>query len=134
MIQKLIITDSNGYPHYKRDFDEKLPPIDNTLLSGLISTIGILGKKLFNKEIAKIAFGLGINQSHIFIVSKELLHKRKTIYFVFFLKGEYDEKLVKNVATTIYIENKDQLLSSDNFNNKLRARIDKIIDTRYSEI
>lgn len=134
MIQKFIITDSDGFPHYKRDFDESIPTIDNTLLSGLISTIGILGKKLFKKEIARIAFGLGINQSHIFIVSKELLRKGKTIYFVFFLKGEYNEKLVKNIATTIYIENKDQLVGSDKFNYELNAKIDRIIDSRYSQI
>jgi len=134
MIQKLIITDSDGFPHYKRTFDDKIPPIDDTLLSGLISTIGILGKKLFKKEIAKISFGLGMNQSHIFIVSKELLQRGKTIYFVFFLKGDIDEKLVKDAATTIYIENKDQLLGSDKFSTKLTAKIDRVLDNRYSQI
>ncbi len=134
MIQKLVICDSDGYPYYKRDFDDDLPVIDNTLLSGLISTIGILGKQLFKKEIAHISFGLGINQSHIFIVSKELLRKEKTVYFVFFLKGDYNEKLVKDISTTIYIENKDQLIGTESFSSRLSAKIDKILDNRYSQI
>jgi hypothetical protein len=134
MIEKLLICDSQGYPFYTKDFDSAIPSIDQALLSGLISTIGTLGRQLFKKEIANITFGTGISQSHIFIVTKELLSEGKSIYFVFFMKGECDQKLVKDISTTIFIENKNMLKRSKNFSGQIKDRVDSILKNRYSGI
>lgn len=134
MIEKLLICDSQGYPFYTKDFDSEIPSIDQALLSGLISTIGTLGRQLFKKEIANITFGTGITQSNIFIVTKELLSEGKRIYFVFFMKGECDQKLVKDISTTIFIENKNILKRSKNFSGQIKSRVDSILDNKYSEV
>ncbi|MBD3215216.1 MAG: hypothetical protein GF311_21595 [Candidatus Lokiarchaeota archaeon] len=134
MIEKLLICDSQGYPFYTKDFDSAIPSIDQALLSGLISTIGTLGRQLFKKEIANITFGTGVSQSHIFIVTKELLSEGKSIYFVFFMKGECDQKLVKDISTTIFIENKNMLKRSKNFSGQIKDRVDSILKNRYSGI
>ncbi|TXT62640.1 MAG: hypothetical protein BAJALOKI3v1_530020 [Promethearchaeota archaeon] len=134
MIEKLLICDSQGYPFYTKDFDSAIPSIDQALLSGLISTIGTLGRQLFKKEIANITFGTGVSQSHIFIVTKELLSEGKSIYFVFFMKGECDQKLVKDISTTIFIENKNILKRSKNFSGQIKDRVDSILKNRYSGI
>jgi len=134
MIQKLLICDSQGYPFYTKDFDSEIPSIDQALLSGLISTIGTLGRQLFKKEIANITFGTGITQSHIFIVTKELLTEGKSIYFVFFMKGECDQKLVKDISTTIFIENKNILKSSNKFGGQIKHRVDSVLQNRYSNV
>jgi len=134
MIEKLLICDSQGYPFYTKDFDSKIPTIDQALLSGLISTIGTLGRQLFKKEIANITFGTGITQSHIFIVTKELLSEGKSIYFVFFMQGECDQKLVKDISTTIFIESKNILKRSNNFSGQIESRVDSILKNRYSNV
>jgi hypothetical protein len=96
MIEKLLICDSQGYPFYTKDFDSAIPSIDQALLSGLISTIGTLGRQLFKKEIANITFGTGVSQSHIFIVTKELISEGKSIYFVISIHSSYGLKILKN--------------------------------------
>ncbi|MEJ2250795.1 MAG: hypothetical protein P8Y70_18360 [Candidatus Lokiarchaeota archaeon] len=132
MIQKLLICDSQGYPFYSRNFDNDIPEIDIALLSGLISTIGTVGRQLFNKEIANISFGSGFDTSHIFIVNRELLFQSKSIYFVFFIKGKCDNKLVKDISTTIFIENKQILKDTNKFSSKIGQKVDSIIDNKYS--
>jgi hypothetical protein len=131
-IQKLLICDSTGHPFYSRTFDNNIPEVDMALLSGLISTIGTLGRQLFKKEIANITFGSGFDTSHIFIVNRELLFQGKSIYFVFFIKGECDNKLVKDISTTTFIENKQILKDTNKFGAKIEQKVDAIIDNKYS--
>ncbi|MBD3196758.1 MAG: hypothetical protein GF317_17000 [Candidatus Lokiarchaeota archaeon] len=132
MIQKLLICDSQGYPFYSRDFDNEIPKVDQALLSGLISTIGTLGRQLFKKDIANISFGSGYDEAHIFIVTKEILFKQKSIYFIFFMKGQCDVKLVKDISTTIFIENKNILKNSDQFSIQIEQKVDAIINHKFN--
>ena len=134
MIQKLLICDSQGHPFYSRDFSNKIPDVDRALLSGLISTIGTLGRQLFKKEIANITFGSGHDTSHIFIVNRELLFQGKSIYFVFFIQGNCDNKLVKDISTTIFIENKHILKDTNKFSAKIEEKVDSILDHKYNRL
>ena len=54
----LLISDDSGIPFYSREFD--FEGIDATLLSGLLSAVGTIGKTLFKQDIATIVFGENI--------------------------------------------------------------------------
>ncbi|MHA1688527.1 MAG: hypothetical protein ACTSYC_06845 [Promethearchaeota archaeon] len=131
MIQRILICDSRGFPFYSRQIDDKLPEIDKILLSGFISSIGTLGSELFNKKVASITFGEDFGQSHVYVVTREFLSEKKTIYFVFFMKGECNTKLAKEISTTIFIESKNELKKTD-ANIKIDKKVDAIIDNRFN--
>lgn len=131
MIQRLLVCDSRGFPFYSRQIDNDLPEIDKILLSGFISSIGTLGSELFNKKVASITFGEDFDQSHVYVVTREFLSEKKMIYFVFFMKGECDIKLAKEISTTIFIESKNELKTSGQNNLRVDAKIDAIIDNRF---
>jgi len=81
----LLISDDSGIPFYSREFD--FEGIDATLLSGLLSAVGTIGKTLFKQDIATIVFGENIqpkNASKITVISKEFFQIKKQIFFVFF--------------------------------------------------
>ncbi|MGV9172834.1 MAG: hypothetical protein ACOC44_12865 [Promethearchaeia archaeon] len=132
MIQKLLICDSQGYPFYSRNIDESLPEMNRSLLSGLISAIGTIGDKIFNKKIANISFGNGSGGSYISIVTKDLLFEEKSIYFVFFMQGKCDTRLIKEISTTIFIENKQFLKNPDAMSFEIEQKVDATIKNRFS--
>lgn len=132
MIQKLLICDSQGYPFYSRNMDDSIPEMDKSLLSGLISAIGTIGDKIFKKKIANISFGNGSAGSYISIITKDLLFEDKAIFFVFFMKGECNTHLIKEISTTIFIENKQFLKNPDAQSLKIERKVDSIIENRFS--
>lgn len=136
MIRSLLICDSLGHPFFSRRIDVKMEQIDDALLGGLISAIGSLGKNLFKQEIATITFGMGNknisnDQSSIVIVSKDLFFEDKIIYFVFFIQGECNHQLTREIATTIFIETKQILKHPFDVQADVRTKVNKIIDTRF---
>jgi hypothetical protein len=133
MIQKILIADSSGYPFFSRSFDDELPEVDPALLSGLISSIGAMGNELFKKKIAQINFGSEGNGSFIYIVSKEILFENKSIYFVFFMQGECNDKIAKQLSTQIFIENKAILKNPDRRFTEISEKVNTIIDNLLSK-
>jgi len=127
MIKLLLITDSTGFPFYSKYFDKKYIQFESTLLSGLISAIGTVGKTLFNEEIATISFGENEANNKIIIVSKELISIGKVIYFVFIVQGNYNFKLMSQLATHIFIETKNVLKNNINLKQDLAPIIDNIL-------
>jgi hypothetical protein len=131
-----MISDDSGIPFYNRVFNGfKL--LDDTLLSGLISAIGSVGKKLFKQEIATISFGTGTDASYMSVVTRELFSAEKTINFVFFYTGNVGEiqlKVFRELATTLFMETK--LLLRTNAPNmvEIREKINKILDQRFSKL
>ena len=133
MLKSIVICDSEGIPFFSRVFNEfKL--LDDTLLSGLISAIGSVGKSLFKKEIATITFGDGPDDPKITIVYKELFSEEKSIYFVFFLAGETPMKKFREISTLVYVETKNYLKMITSDRRALAERINKILDTRFPEL
>lgn len=133
MIQKILICNNSGYPFFSRDFDDSLPDFDPALLSGLISSIGALGNELFKKKIAQINFGSEGKGSFIYIVSKEILFENKSIYFVFFMQGQLQDKLAKELSTQIFIENKTILKNPERRFTEISQKVNKIIDNILSK-
>ncbi|MCP4761339.1 MAG: hypothetical protein GY870_06130 [archaeon] len=131
MIKSLLICDSNGYPFYSKVIDEAVNNIEPTLLSGLISAIGTLGKQLFSEEIATITFGEGKNLYHIITVTKELLFESKVIYFVFITKGELNMSNIRGLVTNIFIETKQVLKDPSGIKDNIKDKVDNIIDFKF---
>ena len=132
MIITFNICDSTGFSFYSRNFKNEEDKMDPVLLSGLISAIGTVGKKLFNEEIATIAFGENAKNS-ITIISKEIFGEGKSIYFVFLTKGEADIKKLRALCTNIFIETKNVLKHPDQINNSTIDKIDRIIDLKFKQ-
>jgi hypothetical protein len=132
MIALFLISNADGHPFYSRDFGNKIDHIDEAILSGLISAIGLIGKQLFKQEIATISFGTPpeIN-SYIVIVAKELVSENQKYYFVFFTQGECNHKLIREISTTVLMEIR-RLLRDPNPNfNAITAEVNKIIDNKF---
>jgi hypothetical protein len=126
-----VICDSQGIPFYSQVYNE-FTNIDDTLLSGLISAIGSIGKTLFKKEIATISFGADHpDDPKVVIVSKELFNEEKSIYFVFFLTGDVPIKKLREVATLIFMETKNNLKMIMTDRRFLAEKINKLIETRF---
>ncbi|MHA1338747.1 MAG: hypothetical protein ACTSRZ_01830 [Promethearchaeota archaeon] len=124
MIKLLLITDSNGFPFYSKSFDKSFDKFEPTLLSGLISAIGLVGKSIFNEEIATITFGDNGSKRNIIVINKELISVGKVLYFVFITEGKTDFKLMSQLATHIFIEAKS-ILKDD---NPLKKSINHIVE------
>ncbi|MHA1775505.1 MAG: hypothetical protein ACTSWC_01955 [Promethearchaeota archaeon] len=132
MILCLQICDSRGFPFFTRTF-AGFPEINGVLLSGMVSAIGSLGQKLFHQDIATISFGSGVDLTYMVVIAKNLYFQKKAIYFVFYLKDNCDLKRLREIATTIYIENKG-ILNVSNFDvDLLKKKIDVLINTKFSE-
>ena len=128
----LLISDDSGIPFYSREFD--FAGIDATLLSGLLSAVGTIGKTLFQQDIATIAFGENIqpkNSSKIIVISKEFFAIKKQIFFVFFYHGEQNMKQLRQLATTIFMEAKHSFRDRTPETQKLRKNIDRIIELKF---
>ncbi len=125
MIKSVLICDSVGYPFYSRKIDPSMDEIDPTIFSGLISAIGAIGKQLFKEEIATITYG---ENYEITIITKELFGNEKSIYFVFFIEGEPDLKLMKQLSTNIFIETKHILKNPSAAKLDIKQKVDRILD------
>lgn len=131
MIKSLLICDSEGFPFYSRTIDKAFEKIDKAILSGLISAIGVIGKQLFNEEVATITYGSGLYAENIVVVSKEILTSNKVIYFVFFVKEDFNLKLMNQIATSIFIEVKPILKDKTKANASVNTKIDNILDVKF---
>jgi len=128
----LLISDDSGIPFYSREFD--FEGIDATLLSGLLSAVGTIGKTLFKQDIATIVFGENIqpkNASKIIVISKEFFQIKKQIFFVFFYHGEQNMKQLRQLATTIFMESKHSFRDRTPETQQLRKSIDRIIELKF---
>jgi len=128
----LLISDDSGIPFYSREFD--FEGIDATLLSGLLSAVGTIGKTLFKQDIATIVFGENIqpkNESKIVVISKEFFQIKKQIFFVFFYHGEQNMKQLRRLATTIFMEAKQSFRNRTPETQQLRRSIDRIIELKF---
>ena len=128
----LLISDDSGIPFYSREFD--FEGIDATLLSGLLSAVGTIGKTLFKQDIATIVFGENIqpkNASKIIVISKEFFQIKKQIFFVFFYHGEQNMKQLRQLATTIFMEAKHSFRDRTPETQQLRKNIDRIIELKF---
>ncbi len=129
----LLISDDSGIPFYSREFD--FEGIDATLLSGLLSAVGTIGKTLFRQDIATITFGKNIqpkNASKIIVISKEFFQIKKQIFFVFFYHGEHNMKQLRQLATTIFMESKQSFRDRTPETQQLRRNIDRIIELKFN--
>lgn len=131
MLKMFLICDSQGFPFYSRVFDVNDKQVDNILLSGLISAIGMVGKEIFKEELATISFGENKIQNHIIIISKTLLSEEKAIYFVFFTQDECNKSMFRQLSTSIFIEAKQYFKGNISVQSDIKDKIDKIIDTKF---
>lgn len=130
MIKGFLISDSSGYPFYSKKMNDSAESIDSTLLSGLISAIGAIGKKLFEEEVATISYGDN-NKFGITIISKEIFGAQKTIYFVFLLEGETEVKKLRQLCTNIFIETKYVLKNPQDSRLDIVKKVDRLLETKY---
>jgi hypothetical protein len=132
----ILVADNNGMPFYSRTFNN-FELLDAALLSGLISAIGSVGKRLFNQEIATIAYGVGADAANIVVVTRELFEEDKTINFVFFYRGTPKEPQVKTfreISTTIFMETKLLLRSGLQEVSKIQGKINFILDKKFPQL
>lgn len=132
MILCLQICDSQGFPFYTRTFSG-FTEINGVLLSGMVSAIGSLGKKLFKQDIATISFGSGEDVTYMVVVAKDLFVEQKSIYFVYYLRGNCDNQFIKEVSTTLFIENKNYLRGPSFNEDEITDRVDNIIKTKFND-
>lgn len=127
MIRSILITDSNGKPYYSKILDENFEEIEPVILSGLISAIQTIGKKLFNDDLATIYFGDRKKES-ISIVTKRILNfKEETIFFVYFIEGDIELKKLRSLSTQIFIETKNYLKHPEPDLEIMATKIDKVL-------
>ena len=124
MFKSILICDSQGYSFYSKKIDLNLDEIDPTIFSGLISAIGAIGKQLFKEDIATIFFG---ENYEITIITKELFGNQKSIYFVFLIEGDTDQKLMKKLSTNIFIETKHVLKDPLSAQLGIKEKVDRIL-------
>lgn len=125
MLRSILICDSQGYPFYSKNLDPSLGEIDPTILSGLISAIGVIGKRLFKEDIATITYG---EKYVITIITKELFGDNKSIYFVFVIEGEMDLKFMRKLSTNIFIETKHVLKDPSTAKQDIQEKVDRILE------
>lgn len=132
MILTFLICDSTGFSFYSRNFNNNPNRIEPALLSGLISAMGTVGRKLFNEEIATISFGENAKNS-ITIISKEIFGSDISIYFVFLTEGDFDVKRLRGLCTHIWIETKSVLKNPDALmkNPAIISKIDRLVDQKF---
>ena len=129
MIKSFLICNSDGLPFYSKVIDKNFKDYDPHLFSGWISAISIIGKKLFQEEIATLSFGIN-KKASIVILPREFFGFDKVIFFVFLSENEIDHKKLRQLCTNILIEAKEYLktvpLESD---QRFKMKIDKVVDS-----
>ena len=129
-----MITDSTGIAMYSKNVNNS-KEISTQLFSGLISTVGTVGKMLFKQKLATISFGSNFDENQIIILEKERFGEKKAIYFVF--AGNHLENTVplKEIAATLYIEAKKELNNpQQNQEDVLKQKIDAILENRFHNL
>lgn len=127
----MLICDNGGLPFYSRNFGDFIQ-IDDALLSGLLSAIGTIGKTLFKQDIATIKFGEGNEISRILVITRELFSSNRQIFFVFFYSGTLNIKLLRSVATMIFMEAKIAFKNQNPETKVVGNLIDKVIDNKFN--
>ena len=133
MLKCFLICDNNGLPFYSRTFND-FELFDDALFSGLIVSMGTLGKTLFNQDIATITFGMGPSASKIVTISRDLFSDNKQIHFVFFYDEEINLKSLRELTTTVFISTKNFLRSDVPEKNVVKDRVDNVIDSQFHSL
>lgn len=133
MIKAILISDSVGFPFYSRSVNS-FEELNKNLFSGLICAIGKIGKKLFHQNLATIHFGDNVSQSHMVIIAKQLFLEKKIIYFAFFIEGECNHILLKEIAASIFIEVKSFLSMPSEDLTQIQGKIDNILAKKYGNL
>lgn len=125
MIRSLLICNNSGFPFYANL--ESNSDYDPSLFSGLISAISMLGKELFQEEIATINFGVN-SKSSIVILSRDFFGSDKKIFFVFLCENGIDHKKIKQFTSLVLMETKNSLkIDSPVDDEATTKKIDKIV-------
>ena len=132
-VKHLLICDDRGYPYYTKTFKD-FERVEPSLLSGLISAISNIGKRLFKENIAQIKFGMDANHSQIGIISKEIFNLGKEIYFVYFYDGKVDLKFLREISTNLFIELKHYFHQNMIDPNTIAGKADTIIERQYNNL
>lgn len=122
----LLITNSAGLPLYSKDFAENPLKTDPSLITSMISAISILGRELFNEQIATISYGFK-NKYNISIITKTSFNKEMEVFFVFFSNAPPDLKHLRSLSAKIYIEIKSILLNDDRNLNIIQKKVDRLL-------
>ncbi|MHA1732577.1 MAG: hypothetical protein ACTSU5_11590 [Promethearchaeota archaeon] len=125
----MLICDEEGFAFYSKDFDGV--ELEASLLSGLISAIGSVGRHLFNKEIATIHFG---DEDSIVVISKDLIAAGRTINFVFLCSESYDIQDLRRVATRLFMGLKPHLKYKSSDVGPVYALADKLVATHFPDL
>lgn len=133
MIKAILISDSSGFPFYSRSVNS-FEELNKNLFSGLICAIGKIGKKLFKQNLATIHFGANISQSHMIVISKQLFSEKKIVYFAFFIEGECNHILIKEIAASIFIEVKSFLSVQSEHLAEIQLKIDNLLAKKYGNL
>jgi len=127
MIKSFLICDSNGIPFYSKKIDMSIDDHYASLFSGLISAISIVGKKLFNEEIATINFGIN-SRAKIMILSRDFYGMSKKIFFIFLCEDEINHNKINRFITNILIEARVLLKNYFPYHqNELEKKVSRII-------
>ncbi len=127
-LKTILIYDERGLPLFMHSFDSKVQ-LDETLFSGLLSAIGMIGKNIFNQDIATIQFGgEKMDQtSRIVVISRELILVKKQINFVFLIEGKISLKQLKSLSSMIFLEIKQFIQKEGKRDPKVSEKIAQII-------
>ena len=96
------------------------------LLSGFITSIGIIGKRFFNQDIATINFGQDHESTKITVINREMIQENRTINFVYFYNENESISRFREITTTIFMESKLLLRQNNQDITQIRTQIDAI--------
>ncbi len=136
----LLIISNEGLGLYSKKFngfnysDMEENQEAEQLLSGFITSIGIVGKKFFKQDIATINFGQDHESIKITVINREMIQDNKTINFVFFHTGNEPISKYREMTTTIFMESKLLLRQQSPDLTQIRNQIDSILEKKYSKI
>lgn len=133
MIKNFLVTDSTGGALYSKNVNSG-KDISTQLFSGLISTVGTVGRMLFKQKLATITFGANENENQVVILTKDRYGEKNSVYFVF--AGNHLENTIplKEIAATLYIETKKELNDPQNNKDVLQRKIDTLLENRFHNL
>ena len=128
----MLITDSHGIPFYYRSLNE-FEDLNKNLFSGLIYSIGQIGKQIFNQNLATIHFGT-THSTHLVIITKSIFSEKRVLYFAFFIEGDCDNILMREISSSVFIETKTLLKVEGRDDQEIQATIDEFMDKKYGTL
>jgi hypothetical protein len=139
MLDSILICNSAGLPYYSRVFRKASHFQDAALLSGLISAVDSLGRIMFSRKVGIINYVEDEMKpddadSHVVIMSKDLMAADAHLNFVFFVFGAYAMKDLRALSTSIFMELKKFLRETNPDYDKIQTNVDHIIETQYPQI